>query len=103
MYVAPEKINVANMLPKNYWEIVKAFHFYFRPLSLGYEEWFCCVASSRELDSSIINASTCPREIGVTELPRMAINRDQRVASSDDIVGFAGERVAASFVSKWRK
>lgn len=39
MYVAPEKINVASMLPKNYWEILKPFHFYFRPLSLGYEEW----------------------------------------------------------------
>ena len=39
MYVAHEKIHVANMLPKNYWEIVKPFHFSFLPLSLGYEEW----------------------------------------------------------------
>jgi hypothetical protein len=31
------------------------------------------------------------------ELPRIAINRDQRVAPSDDIVGFAGERVAGVF------
>jgi len=54
------------------------------------------ILSYCELGSSVINAFTCPRTIGITELPQTVIN----VAQSADIVGYADERVAAFCVLK---
>jgi len=93
------EMNVASMFPMDHCKIAKAFFLFFSVAVVPPQRWFCHVASSRELDSSVTNTSTCHRAIGLsTELSQMAINRVVAPSVDSDIVGYAGERVAAFHV-----